>query len=267
MSNEDNTIPVLMYHEVTDYPEIKKKIRRIDPDYSLSADSFHDHMTYLFDEGYRTISCDELLNYQFPVKRQCVLTFDDGLIGNYQIAFPICKKFGFKATIFVVVSGICTSRFMNWAQLCELTDNGFSIQSHTMTHADLNNLNEHEILYELSESKKILEKNVGGKVEFLSLPFGSGNKTVLKIARDLGYRAVFTSAYYQMNLNYKPAIFGRIPVKASDSMQTYEYLISKKDDQLRKLMIIGMIKDRIKEIIGLNNYRKVYRLFYRIKLD
>jgi peptidoglycan/xylan/chitin deacetylase (PgdA/CDA1 family) len=264
---EENTIPVLMYHEVTDYPEIKKKIRRIDPDYSLSISSFKEHMDCLFEQGYQTISCDELLNHQVHAKKQCVLTFDDGLVGNYHFAFPILKEYGFKATIFVVVDGVSMGRFMNWEQLHELSENGFSIQSHTMTHADLSMLTEQEIIYELSESKKIIEKKVGKEVKYLSLPFGSGNRKVFQLASDLGYTVIFTSSYYHKNLNNIPAIIGRIPIKSSDSRYTYEYLLSKRHNQLQMIMIKDIVKNGIKKIVGLNNYRKVYRLFYRIKLD
>jgi len=265
---KENTIPVLMYHEVTNFPEGQKKVRKIDPDYSLHINSFEEQMNYLFDEGYQTISCDEFIDHRvYNTKKQCVLTFDDGLVGNYKFAFPILKKYGFKATIFVAVDGISTSRFMNWEQLRELAENGFSVQSHTMTHADLRMLEEREILYELSVSKNIIEKNVGNEVKHLSLPFGSGSKKVCQIARDLGYEVVFTSSYFMKNLYNKPAVVGRIPIRAGDSKQTFENLLSRKSAQSRKIMIVSKLKNGIKKIVGLNNYRKVYRLFYRIKLD
>ena len=264
---EENPIPVLMYHEVTDSPEIGKKIRRIDPDYSLNIDVFKNHMGYLFDKGYHTISCDDLIENHVRDEKQCVLTFDDGLAGNYQFARPILDKYDFKATIFVVVDGISTERFMTWKQLAELAENGFLIQSHTMTHADLSRLSDREKLYELSESKKSIEKNVGREVKYLSLPFGSGDTKVFQIAGDLGYKAIFTSSFYQMNMNCLPAIYGRIPIKSSDSEQSYKKLLSKKYTQLQRKMITALMKNGIKRIVGLNNYRKVYRLVYKIKLD
>jgi peptidoglycan/xylan/chitin deacetylase (PgdA/CDA1 family) len=263
----ESMIPVLMYHEVTDIPEKKKKIRKIDPEYSLSMSSFEEHMDYLFENGYQTISCDELIDEQSTASKKFVLTFDDGLAGNYKIAFPILKRYGFTATIFVVVDGISTERFMSWAQLRDLAENGFMIQSHTMTHADLRRLSAQEILYELSESKKIIEKNVGQEVKYLSLPFGSGDKNVFRIAYDIGYTVIFTSSYYQMNMNHIPAIVGRIPIKSGYSKKKYEDLLTKNPNQLIMIMIKKMIKDIIKRVVGLNNYRKVYRLFYNIKLD
>jgi len=267
LKKENNSIPVLMYHEVTDCPERQKEIRKIDPSYSLATQQFEEHIAYLYDSGYRTVSIDEMIHQQSNNRKTCVITFDDGHVGNYEFAFPILKKYHFTATIFITVGAISIDSFMNWDQLRELTYNGFSIQSHTMTHRALGELNDKDIFYELSESKGIIEKEIRKEVKYLSLPFGSGKRNVFKIADEVGYVAVFTSSLYDIDLNSKPAMIGRIPITDSHNKDTIKNLMLKNPKLYYKMKIDSLIKNTLKKIIGLNNYRKIYRLVYRIEIS
>ena len=106
VNTNNHRIPVLMYHEVTNIPERPKKIRRIDPQYSIISQKFEEQMLYLFEHGYETISPDTLTHHQKDSNQKCVITFDDGLIGNFTTAYPILSKYQFKATIFVFVEDI-----------------------------------------------------------------------------------------------------------------------------------------------------------------
>jgi len=55
--------------------------------------------------GFESISLDELLRYlkgkeAFIPKHPVVITFDDGTIENYTIAYPALRRYGFTGTIF-----------------------------------------------------------------------------------------------------------------------------------------------------------------------
>jgi len=65
------------------------------------------------------------------------LTFDDGLAGAYNNAFPVLKKYGVPG-----VAGIITGRvdpanddYMTWDQIRELAAAGWEIASHSVNHA------------------------------------------------------------------------------------------------------------------------------------
>jgi len=66
---------------------------------------FDQQMRYLKDNHYRVISLNELLdflNYRHAIpKRSVLITIDDGYRSAYDIAYPILKKYGFKATLFI----------------------------------------------------------------------------------------------------------------------------------------------------------------------
>jgi len=89
-------VPVLCYHRFA------KKCKS-----PLCAPTaiFDQQMRYLKDNHYRVISLNELLdflNYRHSIpKRSVLITIDDGYRSAYDIAYPILKKYGFKATLFI----------------------------------------------------------------------------------------------------------------------------------------------------------------------
>ena len=98
-------IPILMYHEI--WGSTEGRIRHTNPAYVLTARNFSRQMHYLHDSGYRTLWLDEYLDGSLENERQdVIITFDDGWYNNYSQAFPVLRKLGLKATIFVVTDFI-----------------------------------------------------------------------------------------------------------------------------------------------------------------
>jgi len=92
-------VPVLMYHSVA--PEIKNWAYSF---LSIAPDVFEDQISTLARAGFVTITLSELYAYmsgsgRIPPKA-IVLTFDDGYLDNWVYAFPILRKYGFKATVY-----------------------------------------------------------------------------------------------------------------------------------------------------------------------
>ena len=133
---------------------------------------------------------------------QAIITFDDGDLSMYGIVFPLLKEYKIKATFFLVPNFIGTVGYMSWDQIREIAnyrdENGtrlFFFGSHSLTHRPLGDLTAKEVTQELTESKRIIEKETGYPVEVLALPFGSGagDATIINIARNAGYKAIRTS--------------------------------------------------------------------------
>jgi peptidoglycan/xylan/chitin deacetylase (PgdA/CDA1 family) len=69
----------------------------------ITENEFDTHMRYLVDQGYRTIFLkDWIQRHLKPDAKTIAITFDDGFVDNWVYAFPILKKYGLKATIFVI---------------------------------------------------------------------------------------------------------------------------------------------------------------------
>jgi peptidoglycan/xylan/chitin deacetylase (PgdA/CDA1 family) len=211
-----------------------------------------------------------------PLKRRTVMiTFDDGYIDNYTIAFPILKEMGIPATYFIPYSQIDRSslawwdllayfakhataktvtikgqtfdltteeginnaviylcweyktlpnaqakeflkrmhhemglekslqeitelsheEFMTWEQVKEVSDNGVTIGSHTMSHQILSNQTPEDQYSELADSKRLLEEKLGQKIQTLAYPVGKAyhfTEETKALTDKAGYKAAFS---------------------------------------------------------------------------
>ncbi len=103
-------VAILTYHRVV--PEHELSDHWIQPGMYVEAGVFEQHMLFLQAE-FRVISFGELLERWSQrdwdrEARYCVVTFDDGWLDNYSHAFPILRKLGIPATIFLPTDFIGT---------------------------------------------------------------------------------------------------------------------------------------------------------------
>jgi peptidoglycan/xylan/chitin deacetylase (PgdA/CDA1 family) len=94
---------ILTYHRVL--PAHDLTAQWIQPGMYVETDVFERHMLFLLDQ-FKVISLHELLERWNTgdwdrQARYCVVTFDDGWLDNYLYAYPILRKLGIPATIFL----------------------------------------------------------------------------------------------------------------------------------------------------------------------
>ena len=79
--------------------------------------------------------------------------------------------------------------YMNADQLKQLSDSGFEIGSHGMTHSLLiaDYMNEEKVLNELQKSKQWLEAVTGKPVTAYCFPAGRYNARMIELAKQIGY--------------------------------------------------------------------------------
>jgi peptidoglycan/xylan/chitin deacetylase (PgdA/CDA1 family) len=189
------TVPVLSYYRLSKDKPGKTAITR---------DDFKAQMKYLKDNGYHVITLDQLLDFldyqeQIPEK-SVAITFDDGWISVYDMAFPILKEYGFPATIFIYTDFIGGGKAMSWKQIKALSEAGFDIQCKTKTHRNLAALKKKESLkeylnsleMEISYPKKLIKKKLNKECKCLAYPYGLTNNLVIAMLKKHGYRAAFT---------------------------------------------------------------------------
>jgi peptidoglycan/xylan/chitin deacetylase (PgdA/CDA1 family) len=181
-------VPVLVYHDVLSSEVLSRKTRR-ERFYSVSLDTFSDHMNFLESRGFGTIrigpsACD----FCHPI----ILTFDDGFESAYH-CHRILRNHGLSGIFFVVTDFIGTRPYLNWEEIMEMDKNGMSIQSHTCSHPILTTMSFDQIRVEFDISKKTLEDRLGHVIDSLSIPQGFTKPEYVDIARQCGYQRIFTS--------------------------------------------------------------------------
>lgn len=179
-------VPILMYHSIS---VVSGNNLCVPPDL------FDSEMNWLHTNGYTTLSMDELYAHMnahtaLPDKT-AVITLDDGYFDNYSNAYPILKKYGLKATVFVISGKIGTSNYLVESQLKEMSQNGIDIEDHTVTHGYLSKMTYDQQVSELQDSKKALEQITGKSVDYVAYPYGDYDANTLRAATAIGYKLGF----------------------------------------------------------------------------
>lgn len=175
---------IYMYHAVGNEVQIAGS----DPHYAVTENQFREHID--------CIPKSEPLAFQIENRSkvdQTCITFDDGHLSNYLVAFPLLLDRNLFAEFYINTSTVGTENFMTWTQLKEMSGSGMSIQSHGHNHHYFSDMTESEISYELKTSKELIERHIGNKVIVFAPPGGRTDKRVSRIARSLGYQCIANS--------------------------------------------------------------------------
>ena len=111
----------------------------------------------------------------YNAKKPCMLlTFDDGLKGNYFPLLDILKEKKIPALFFICSDLIGTKKYMDVGEILECLNSGLvDIGSHTATHQKMtDNLSDEKLKYEIATSKEKLEKLFNYKIDSFCFPFG-----------------------------------------------------------------------------------------------
>ena len=235
----DQTAQVLIfcYHRLVD------KVRY--PGTEITPAAFEEQMKELKDKGITVISMQDLLAWKRGEKnippRCAVITFDDGWKTQYEVAWPIMKKFGYPVTLFIYTEGVRGGSLgggeaITWEQLADMRDNGVDIEAHSATHQDLREAHtvtliepggkrtrkkltgtdyEKWVQNEVVGCKELLEQRLGIKVNCFAVPFGNYNEHVKELARNAGYEAMFTVYGQPITFTSRMDALGRYAIEAN----------------------------------------------------
>lgn len=159
--------PILLYHRIVP--------GQGDNPYNLTPDDFETQMRYLSENGYATISIDQLrkaivFGADLPEK-PIVISFDDGDISVYKNAYPIMEKYGFTGVAYLVTTYLETPGYMKTRMVKDLIKSGWEIGSHSARHQDVSQTQYLET--EVAGSKADLEKMFDIKINSFAYPFGA----------------------------------------------------------------------------------------------
>lgn len=187
----DAKIPVIMYHDIVETKDVS---------WDTSVADLERHFQILQDGGYTPISMEMMVNHlrtgsQLPDK-PVLLTFDDNYVGQYKYAFPLLKQYNYPAvwsvhTRFVGTGG--QKPKATWDQLREMQQSGLiTIASHTVNHLNLKDLSDAVIEKEVTESKQVLERELGIEIDYFTYPEGDFTDVAREKLIKAGYKAALS---------------------------------------------------------------------------
>lgn len=224
-----SVVPVLMYHHVSPSPGA----------ITASPENFEDQR-WLSRNAYTSLTASEFAGHlagaQVP-KRSVLITFDDGYLDNWVYAYPLLKKYGFKAVVFLVTSWIhdgpvrphsgqanvlpetpehkeCERRIdagrsddviLRWSEIRAMQAEGVvEFHSHTHTHTrwdlvDAANKNRH-IQEELEASRRSLETHLGSVQPHFCWPQGYFDPEYVALAKAQGFKYLYTTHAFGQNV-------------------------------------------------------------------
>ncbi len=195
-----------MYHQVDVEPPRGSPMRGL----VVAPATFSRQMAALNAIGYVGKSMGDLMPYLKGEREGKVfgITFDDGYENNLRCALPVLKRYGFTSTCYVVANlvgksnswdkerGVIQVPLMNAHDLQVWVDAGQEVGSHTLTHANLAQLDVAGQALEIGRSKDQLELLVEqkGGIQHFCYPYGGVNANAVQNVRAAGYLTATTTA-------------------------------------------------------------------------
>lgn len=192
-------LPVLLYHRVGS-PPVHDPWRNF-----VTPRAFESHLRWLRASGYRGVSlrsvADALQGGTRLPRRAVAITFDDGYRDTYTHAFPLLRRYGYGAAIFLVSdavggqssfdagSGYEPAPLLGRAEILEMAAAGIEFGSHTRTHpASLADLEDESLHSEVEGSRRTLQELLDRPIDLFAYPHSQLDSRVERAVATAGYR-------------------------------------------------------------------------------
>jgi len=238
-------IPALEYHD-TEYKGGETV--------QMTTEWFLAQMQWLSDNGFRTLTSQELLQFVLgnsrPPQKSCFLRFDVGLpvYKNFQeVIVPTLVKHSFHAAFFVLTSNIkdtqpAKGNFICWSHLREWEKTGcVEIGSHSVRHTDLRPASTPMRLWELRESKHSIESKLDHPVSLFSWPYDSIPNHPDVLLKLFGYSLGFAGPRTERSILFKDSAQFALPSYYPYSSKKAYPLLTTASKQTFEKMMLGAI--------------------------
>ncbi|HDR4695481.1 polysaccharide deacetylase family protein [Bacillus cereus] len=166
---------VLYFHHV--HPKISHYTSLNPDDFSYVLDTVLEYVGSPLDPNCITADFQSWL----PKEPTVLITFDDGYKDNIEYALPVLEKFGVLGMFFIIGNKIGLSidefqnprnEYLSWSELEHLDSMGHVIGAHTMTHANLEEIEPTNALFDILYSINFFKKNLPTNPVHFAYPYG-----------------------------------------------------------------------------------------------
>lgn len=230
---------------------------------AASAENFEKQLAF-YQRHYVSVTradLDSLLSGQWAHNKPGILlSFDDGLRSNYEVAAPLLEKYGFCGWFFVPVglihdfgvsvnepedklllheANICTQlegydshdlrRMMNWEEVKKLTEHHV-VGCHSISHVRLaKNLDQNRLEMEIIDAKRLMQENLNAEVDVFCWVGGEEwaySGASAQLIRSAGYKLSFMTNMQVATQHTNPLEIQRTNIEADWSLSTVRFYLS-----------------------------------------
>jgi peptidoglycan/xylan/chitin deacetylase (PgdA/CDA1 family) len=217
--------------------------------WAVSPTLFDEHLSYLGEHGYTTLTVTDLVRSQGPgaaalPTRPVVLTFDDAYADFYEQAFPALRRHGCPATLYVPTAyvGGATSwlraegetalPMVSWDQLTEMSAAGIECGGHSHHHVQLDAIPVADAGAEIRRCKALLEEHLGREVSSFAYPHGWSTGAVKRMVRAAGFTSACAVKNMPSSLADDPFELSRLVVTGTTSVAELAHLLTHRRSRL-----------------------------------
>jgi peptidoglycan/xylan/chitin deacetylase (PgdA/CDA1 family) len=203
------TILIFTYHLISDNEKLWS-------DYVIPTQKFEQDIQYLQKKGFIFVTMSKLYRIKknpdkYKNKNIVALTFDDGYKSDYELVYPILKKYNVPATLFITGSYIGEEKYLTKAQLLELSKSSLveignhSYEKHRLSKMELLKEFEDEATYysvlaDFMKNRDFIYSITNKKPTSLSYPYGVYNEKADEYFKKNGFN-ISVGTYPKNNIS------------------------------------------------------------------
>ena len=168
--------PILMYHNICEQSSQEKGL-------TISYDKLEAQFQYLVSQGYTSLhfgDIQKLKNTDDYPKKPIIITFDDVYLSQYELAYPLLKKYNLKACFYAPFSYVGgfdmwndgTETLMSVAQLKALDPDVVELGLHSFEHRPYSSLSINMIQEDFKNCHEFIAKHDLNVCNVLAYPYG-----------------------------------------------------------------------------------------------
>ena len=207
------------------YHDIHSKTRFTPMSTPLSL--FEKHLEIIAEERFHVV--DEIREEI----NETEITFDDGFRGLYE-NFSAILEHNVPVRVFLISDFIGQKDYLTRQEIEEMMATKLlKIGSHTLSHRNLDVMDDEEARKELCDSKKRLEDLFGTEIESICYPRGKFNDRTVEIARECGYEKQYSCLPGSYFRPFKPDMINRSLVQNAQEKE-FRLILKGADHIFRK---------------------------------
>ena len=216
-------VPILVYHELGNPPPGAPF-----PGLYVSDSDFAAEMAWLYANGYQAVTLDEVMSAWYHggtlPRKPIVITFDNGYPPQITEAPDVMSRYGWPGVLNEI-----TENHLDPEQIRSVLRIGWEVDSHSLTHPDLTELDSSELWAQVYGSREYLRKTFHIPVDSFCYPSSDYNAAVIAAVEKAGYtNAVTENAGYATSA--EPYVLPRFEIEAGVSELSADLLDYKPAD-------------------------------------